>query len=359
MIDTPATSDSAWGPAPAEQISSAAQHAKSASKRRNRRWMLIVGAVGLLAVAAAGGWLGVRHFTKSSAKSDVTAVGVSRSGLTTIAGSLGRPIYWAGARSGVKYELTVAPDGRMYVRYLPTGVAVGTKTRYLTIGTYPFSNALAVTTRVAHQKGSVVVPAPSGAIAFYRKAIPTNVFVAFPGSSYQIEVYDPSATAARKIVSGGLISTVVATSNNSTAAHGTAIVTSPASLKALSAKLGTPIYWAGQVSGTSEVLTQTPDGRIYVRYVPKGVAPGSTTPYLTIATYPVKNAYATSKAATKRADVVKVPLSSGNGIAFYVKSHPTSVYLAFPGTNEQIEVFDPSASHARQLVASQQIHPVS
>ena len=32
----------------------------------------------------------------------------------------------------------MAPNGRTYVRYLPTGVAVGTTAKYLTVGTYAF-----------------------------------------------------------------------------------------------------------------------------------------------------------------------------------------------------------------------------
>ena len=48
----------------------------------------------------------------------------------------------------------------------------------------------------------------------------------------------------------------------------------------------------------------------------------------------------------------------GNGIAVYSNSTPTNVYVAFPGTNEEIEVFDPSPKHARALIASGQIAPV-
>jgi hypothetical protein len=341
MIESPNISGTVWAPS------------------RKAPGILLVSIVALLALVVAGAWFGVRHFNSaSSSPVAASAVAVSEDGLKTMAGALDRPLYWAGSRNSVKYELTVAPNGRTYVRYLPKGVAVGTKAKYLTVGTYAFSNAFAVTKAAAHAKSSVAVAAPDGAIAFYRKTTPTSVFVAFPGSSEQIEVYDPSAAKARHLVESGLIGKIVPTSN-STPALGTAIVSSSASLKALAAKLHAPIYTAGQISGTSHELTRTPDGRIYVRYLPAGVAPGSATPYLTVATYPVKNAYATTEAAMKRGDVVKVPMSGGAGIAFYLKSHPTSVYVAFPGVNEQIEVFDPSASQARQLVTSRQIQPVS
>jgi hypothetical protein len=314
--------------------------------------------VSLLIVAAfAGVWFGINHSNKSKSSSGATAIRLSAGGLTTIAGSLNRPVYWAGTQTGVGYELTAAPDGRMYVRYLPKGVAVGSRTPYLTVGTYPLSNAFTATSAAAHKKGSVIVPSSAGAIAFYYRAHPTSVFVAYPSSDYQVEVYSPTAAQAKSLVTSGRIDKVVATSNTTTSAQGTAIASSPASLAALSAKLGSPIYWAGQIPGTSDELTQTPDGRVYVRYLPAGAALGSATPYLTVATYPVKNAYGTTQAAMKRTDIVKVPMSGG-GIAFYVKAHPTSVYVAFPGSDQQIEVFDPSASRARQLVTSQKIQRV-
>lgn len=369
-VGTPPDSGSAWYTLPAEpepvRSSPPRPQATLIAKGEKKGHGLLTGVlVGLLVVAfGAAVWFGVSRLEKTSSPSATTAgaataASVSQSGLTTIAGALGRPIYWAGKQSQSRYELTLAPDGRTYVRYLPKGVGVGTLAPYLTIGTYPFVNAFAASTAFAHQKGSVIVPSPVGSIAFYRTAHPLSVFVAYPGSDFQIEVFDPTPGKSKSLVSAGAIATVVPTSSTTASStQGTAVISSAASMVALSKKLGFPIYWAGNISGTSDELTQTPDGRVYVRYLPPGVAPGSSTPYLTIATYPVKNAFGTTQAAMKRTDIVKVPMSGG-GIAFFVKSHPTSVYLAFPGTNQQIEVFDPSASRARQLVTSQKIHPVS
>ena len=48
----------------------------------------------------------------------------------------------------------------------------------------------------------------------------------------------------------------------------------------------------------------------------------------------------------------------GGGIGVYSSSQPTNVYVAYPGSNLQIEVFDPSAKRAQQLVASGQVTPV-
>ena len=50
--------------------------------------------------------------------------------------------------------------------------------------------------------------------------------------------------------------------------------------------------------------------------------------------------------------MIKLP---GGGIAAVNPRFPRSVYLAYPGSDYEIEVFDPSLAHARQLVTSGQI----
>ena len=127
-------------------------------------------------------------------------------------------------------------------------------------------------------------------------------------------------------------------------------------LRDLAVSAGHPIYWAGPEPGRVYELTVTSSGRIYVRYLPHGVAIGNNGGYTFVGTYPFPNAYQALKTLAKKGDVsFNVP---GNGIAVYSNSTPTNVYVAFPGTNEEIEVFDPSPKHARALIASGQIAPV-
>src|SRR5205814_7461001 len=88
-------------------------------------------------------WL-IVHFTggkstKPAARAPATAV--SLSGLRTLAGAVASPIYWIGPQAGHTYELTKTADNRIYIRYLPKGVPVGTSQAYLTVGTYPVANA--------------------------------------------------------------------------------------------------------------------------------------------------------------------------------------------------------------------------
>ena len=130
-------------------------------------------------------------------------------------------------------------------------------------------------------------------------------------------------------------------------------------LKTLAAASGRPIYWAGAKPRTTYELTRTPDGRIYIRYLPKGVKVGDThASYLIVATYPVPNAYKAVQTAAKEDGAVKLKLPR-KGLAVYNRNAETNVYFAYPGTNYQVEVFDPNPRRARQLVSSGKIRPIS
>jgi hypothetical protein len=280
--------------------------------------------------------------------------------LRALGAQLGRPVYWAGPERGVTYEFTETADRRVYVRYLPAGVAAGSPRSFLTVGTYPVANAFAVTRAAARRQGSVKVPLGGGSrgVAFYSASRPTNVYAAFPGSAVQIEIFDPAADALHKLVAAGGIRPVTASSANVSAVRTTPVLTTPAALKKLSATLGRPVYWLGPVSGSTVELSRAPDGRVYVRYLPAGVHVGSTAPYLTVATYPVANGLAVTTAASRTAGAVAVPLGDG-AVAFYQRTRPTNVYVAFPGVGEQVEVFDPSAGRARAIVAAHRVKPAS
>jgi hypothetical protein len=73
--------------------------------------------------------------------------------------------------------------------------------------------------------------------------------------------------------------------------------------------------------------------------------------YVTIATYSQPNAFASLKAASKRRGAQALRAPRG-GLAVFDKAHPTSVYLAYPDGNRQIEVYHPDPRKARALVQS-------
>ena len=279
---------------------------------------------------------------------------VSPAALMAFAGSSTGPVYWAGLRSPSSYELTRTADGRVFLRYLPPGVPVGADTGYLTIGTYPVTHAYTITRALAHRGGSVTLRAGGGAVAFYDVGSPTNVYVAYPGSSYQIEVYDPSAAEARALVMSGQ---VVAVPSASAAQRAPAQAVTPATLKAVSASLGHPVYWVGSRSGTTYELSRSPGDRVFVRYLPTGVKVGSGRPFLTVGTYRLPNAFAITRSQSRKTGSVRVATRDGS-IAFYNAARPTNVYVAYPRSAVQIEVYDPSPGVARDLVVSESVAPV-
>ena len=70
-------------------------------------------------------------------------------------------------------------------------------------------NAFKITqSSAAKGRGTVRIKVPGGGIAAYAKQHATNVYVAYPGQSVQIEVYDPSPNAALQLVKRGRISPV-------------------------------------------------------------------------------------------------------------------------------------------------------
>jgi hypothetical protein len=175
-----------------------------------------IGAV--VAVALAIGfiaWLIVRGGGGSSSTTSGTATlpsvgptAVSVTDLGNAADKAGHAVYWAGPIPNTRYELTQTPSGSIYVRYLPQGVPVGTKALSTLVGSYPVDNAYKVLQGLAKKSDETAFRAPGGGIGVYSKDSPTNVYLVYPGSNVQIEVYDPSPQRARSLITSGQIARV-------------------------------------------------------------------------------------------------------------------------------------------------------
>jgi hypothetical protein len=178
-----------------------------------------IGAVVALALAAAFVvWLLVRGNDDSSsepttAQTTTTAatgpVAATPAALRALSDEVGHPIYWIGPQRGRTYELTRTASGRIFVRYLPSGAKVGNRSAsYTIVGTYPVSKALQVLQDLSKQPGEKRASVPGGGLAVYSTSSPTNVYVAYPGSDVQIEVFDPSAAKALRLVTSGRVAPV-------------------------------------------------------------------------------------------------------------------------------------------------------
>jgi hypothetical protein len=309
--------------------------------------------VAIALVAFGATWLATSGGGRKPEQPKAQASIVSAADLRTLSGALRQPIYWAGPQAGKSYELTRASGGRIYIRYLPPGVTAGSAEALPTVGTYPLKGALATTKRAAQSGDAVRISIGGSGIAFYSRHSPANVYLAFSGSSYQVEVFDPSPTRAHELVASGRIVPVGAVAPSEARAH----AVTPAALAALQHSVGHGVYWAGAMPGGTYELTQTGGGRIYVRYLPRGVPVGTTRNFLTVGTYPLANAFSVTRRLAREASAMHVDAGRG-AVAFSSRNAPTSVYVAFRGSPVQIEVYDPVPARARALVTSGKIVPV-
>ena len=159
------------------------------------------------------------------------------------------------------------------------------------------------------------------------------------------------------LVRGGDSNTPGTGSTSTGQATGPAAATTD-ELRALSDDLGHPIYWIGELPNRTYELTRTSDNRVFIRYLPKGVPVGiREAAYTIVGTYPVENAYKVLQTLAKKPDESSFSAPAG-GLAVYSTTQPNNVYLAYPGSNLQIEVFDPSPQQARRLITSGQVAAV-
>ncbi len=178
-----------------------------------RRPGLRIGAVVAVAIAVAVGvWLIVRSGDSSGSSGEtphvaaIPAVAATPPRLHDLSVEVGRPIYWLGPQQDRTYELTRTTLDRIYVRYLPSDTPIGTtEAKYPLVGTYPVDNAYDVLKALAKKSDESSFTAPKGGFAVYSTSRPTNVYLAFPGSNVQIEVFDPSATHVRELITSGQV----------------------------------------------------------------------------------------------------------------------------------------------------------
>jgi hypothetical protein len=255
----------------------------------------------------------------------------------------GQQVYWLGPIPGTKYEVSRSSAG-VVVRYLTKSAGANDTKPSLTVATYPLKDAYKITTRPT--AGARVVAVPGGGVGVINQLRPNSVYIAFPNVDYQIELYNPNPLAAKLLATGGRLRAVATTSGEST---GPAAATT-AQLRALSVTLGHPVYWLGHWGGFRYELTKTADGRVFIRYLPRGVQVGSKRDLLTIATYPLKNAFEITSRGASAAGVEKLHVPGG-GVGAYSRTNPHSVFLAFPGVDAQIQIYSPSTALPRKLVA--------
>ena len=138
---------------------------------------------------------------------------------------------------------------------------------------------------------------------------------------------------------------------------GAAAAVSAEALTSFASSHDGPVYWVGPMAARKLELTSTSTGT-FVRYLPLSASIGNSARAITVGTYPMRNAYATAVGRAKATQMTSRE-AAGGGLAVWSKTRPTSVYLAFPGVPQLVEVYSPDADQARTLALSGRIRPVS
>ncbi len=167
---------------------------------------LAVSGLVLALVAGCGGDDGDDTAAAPAVKTGVPTV-LSEEQLRAFGKAQAFPVYWAGPQADRRYEVTRTSGGRVYIRYLTPNAEVGTdKPLFLTVGTYPGSNAYGALQEVGRRDGATPVKTQSGALVVVPSATARNAYFAFPQSNFQVEVFAPQKGRAKALVLDGQIS---------------------------------------------------------------------------------------------------------------------------------------------------------
>ncbi len=130
---------------------------------------------------------------------------VSVSSLRKAAAAQHTPIYWAGLTADTELELSQPSADRTYVRYLPSGVEAGDPQPFLTVGSYRFENPTGALHSRGSQPGGVLASAPGGGVVYFERNEPKSVYLAYPDTEVEIEVFAPEFKEALQLVTDGRI----------------------------------------------------------------------------------------------------------------------------------------------------------
>jgi hypothetical protein len=166
------------------------------------------------------------------------------------------------------------------------------------------------------------------------------------------------ALGAGVVIALALVLILSGEDNSPGSSNGVEVLSVEALRKAVSGP-GTPVYWVGERAGAELELSRPDSTRTYVRYLTGGARAGDPRPiFLTVGTYDRPHPIQELRQQGKREGAVLAE-APGGAVVYYDRRRPQSVYLAYPGVEAQIEVYDPNVKQALTLVNSGQIVPVN
>lgn len=187
---------------------------KSTSKKESRQLgplhfiaigLAVVGFVLILLLSSGDDDSGSDETETTQAAAPAAVQVVPESGLLGAMEGAGYPVYWAGPRLGVKYEVSRPEEGRTFVRYLPKGEKAESAKPFLTVGSYRKADALKSIRELGQKPGAVLVRIVGGGAGYTKAPQATSAYLAFPGVETQVEVYDPKPGKALDLIRSGAI----------------------------------------------------------------------------------------------------------------------------------------------------------
>jgi hypothetical protein len=107
---------------------------------------------------------------------------------------------------GFPYELTSTTTARIFVRYLPHGVAAGdSRPDFLTVGPYPGERSFADLKRAANREEGPGSGSTMADLVVFAARNARSAYLGYPSGKYRAEVFAPSSDTARKLFLGGAI----------------------------------------------------------------------------------------------------------------------------------------------------------
>jgi hypothetical protein len=173
-------------------------------KKRPTRIYLSLAAAAVAVVVVLSGCGGSSTTSTATTSGSKSATVVPESGLLKAMKGVGYPVYWAGPRLGVEYEVSRQED-RVFVRYLPKGEEPESERKLLTVGSYKDSKALAGIRESGQEAGAILVQIDGGGSAYAEGVDATSAYMAFPGVNTQVEVFDPKPGEALRLIRSGAI----------------------------------------------------------------------------------------------------------------------------------------------------------
>ena len=129
-------------------------------------------------------------------------------------------------------------------------------------------------------------------------------------------------------------------------------------ISARAAELGRPIYWAGERDGARYELSESESGRVYVRYLDEDAEAGErSTEFLTIGTYPSKNAVAALRRAAHTQPEAELARGDDGSTVLINPKTPGSVHIAYPDSDWQVEVYSPDVEEGLRLAKEGGVKP--